>query len=76
MAEIDCRRYAISSDGSRHGLPDPESVARIIKGSGSPCEIFFNYRSAYTSIWEDLQNAGGFRFTTSYGDEGHLKIAL
>jgi beta-lactamase superfamily II metal-dependent hydrolase len=25
MAEIDCRRYAISSDGSRHGLPDPRA---------------------------------------------------
>jgi hypothetical protein len=44
MAEIDCHRYAISSDGSRHGLPDPDSIARIVKACTSPCDILTTAR--------------------------------
>ncbi|MGY2932730.1 beta-lactamase superfamily II metal-dependent hydrolase [Bradyrhizobium sp. GM6.1] len=76
MAEIDCPRYAISSDGSRHGLPDPDSIARIVKACTSPCELYFNYRSPFTLIWEMLSAKSKLPFSVIFGNDGHLKIKL
>lgn len=76
MDEIDCSRYAISSDGSRHGLPDPESIARIVKWSRRPSELYFNYRSPFTSIWESVARRSSIPFSVTYGKDGWLKIGL
>lgn len=76
MAEIDCHRYAISSDGSRHGLPDPDSIARIVKACTSPCELYFNYRSPFTSIWKVISAKSKLPFSVIFGNDGHLKIEL
>jgi hypothetical protein len=75
MAEIDCHRYAISSDGSRRGLPDP-NIARIVKACTSPCELYFNYRSPFTSIWETISSKSQLPFSVIFGNDGHLKIEL
>ncbi|MCP3414233.1 MBL fold metallo-hydrolase [Bradyrhizobium brasilense] len=50
---MDCSRFAISTDGSRHGHPDPESLAKLIKlGPKASKTIYFNYRSAKTIPWD------------------------
>jgi hypothetical protein len=39
---VDCSRFVISTDGSRHGLPDKVTLARIHKHN-SDAVIYFNY---------------------------------
>lgn len=45
---IDCNRFMISTDGSKHGLPDKEAIARIIKHFPD-CTLYFNYKNAVTT---------------------------
>jgi hypothetical protein len=55
---LDCRRFAISTNGSRHGHPHPETIAKLIKysprGDGDKV-IYFNYRQERTTPWHKLQ---------------------
>jgi beta-lactamase superfamily II metal-dependent hydrolase len=52
LQTVDCHRFLLSTSGSRHGHPDPESIARILKfGSVGPKTLYFNYRQDYTTPW-------------------------
>ena len=51
MRQVHCRRFLVSSDGSRHKHPHIESIARTVRNSGGGIEIVCNYRSAETSAW-------------------------
>src|SRR5262249_2459240 len=52
LETVDCRNFLLSTNGSRHGHPDPESIARILKfGSSGPKTLYFNYRQDYTLPW-------------------------
>lgn len=47
---IDCSKYILSTDGSKHGLPDKESLARIIHSNKSnKTNLYFNYKNDVTS---------------------------
>jgi beta-lactamase superfamily II metal-dependent hydrolase len=76
LEEIDCSRYAVSSDGSHHGLPDAEAIARIVKYGGSTCELNFNYRTPYTSAWETVSIDASRRLSVNYGVNGYLKLSI
>jgi beta-lactamase superfamily II metal-dependent hydrolase len=55
LSLINCSKYIISTDGSKHGLPDKEVIANIIdKNSG--CKLYFNYDSFLNDLFlpEDL----------------------
>lgn len=60
LSVLDCQRFAFSTDGSRHGHPDGETIARILKYCmpGQHKTFFFNYRSSQTAQWdrEDLKS--------------------
>lgn len=63
MQSVDCGRFVISTDGSRHGHPDPDAVAKLLKHSGpSSKELIFNYASTRTLPWNspELCAAWGF----------------
>jgi hypothetical protein len=47
---LDCKRYLISTNGKRHGHPDPVAMARILKYGGGQKELIFNYRSR-AALW-------------------------
>ncbi|MGQ0801464.1 MAG: ComEC/Rec2 family competence protein [Pseudomarimonas sp.] len=48
---IDASRYLISTDGMTFGHPNDAALARIIRTSASPAEIYCNYASARTLGW-------------------------
>lgn len=51
---LDCRRFVFSSDGGRHGHPDPETVARVLRHAPEGGRrLYFNYRSRWTEPWDD-----------------------
>lgn len=54
VERLDCRRHVISTDGSRHGHPDPQAIARLLKyGPPGRKELHCNYRTARTTPWND-----------------------
>ncbi|MFB7637683.1 MBL fold metallo-hydrolase [Peribacillus butanolivorans] len=42
---IYCEKFIISSDGSKHGLPNKQSLARIVRSMDKPVTFYFNYNS-------------------------------
>lgn len=56
LSLIECEKYVISTDGTKHGLPDKEAIARII-GHNSNCKLYFNYDDYSKNLFvaEDFQ---------------------
>lgn len=48
LALLDSPCYVISTDGSKHGLPNKRTIARIIKSTNGI--IFFNYENVISSM--------------------------
>jgi hypothetical protein len=70
---LDCRRYLISTNGSRHDHPDPEAIARILYRNYTepePTELYFNYRSKYNEVWDDDQLREDWNYLTFYPPAG------
>jgi beta-lactamase superfamily II metal-dependent hydrolase len=66
---IDCPRYLFSTNGDRHGHPDPVAVARILVHGGDEKELVFNYRTR-ANLWDipDLRNRFHYTVTTAPPD--------
>ena len=68
IARLQSKLWLVSSDGSRHGHPDPETLARIALAPDCRKVIAFNYETSFNRDWmkPDIQAAYGF--TTKFGD--------
>lgn len=66
LAKIDCPRYLISTNGSQFQHPTRSAIARIAKHGGAAKEIYFNYRSEFTSIWDSATLAKKHGYTAIY----------
>jgi hypothetical protein len=74
---IECSRYLISTNGTRHHHPDPETLARVLDVRGGGVKLHFNYASDESRLWDDdeLRHAHGFE--TFYPDgEGGVTVSL
>jgi hypothetical protein len=50
---VDCTRFAISTDGTRHDHPDPETIARILVNDRTRKKIlYFNVNQDHATIWD------------------------
>jgi hypothetical protein len=74
---LDCRRYLISTNGTRHHHPDPEALARILDLYDEGVEFHFNYESDETLAWADEHLKAQHRYEPFYppANEG-LKVTL
>ncbi len=54
-------RYLVSTDGLTFGHPDDAAMARIIRSSAVPAEIYCNYASYRTVDWVKRAEAAGAR---------------
>ncbi|HEY5927388.1 MAG TPA: hypothetical protein VIV11_37145 [Kofleriaceae bacterium] len=80
LKKLDCPRYLISTNGSQFKHPTRSAVARIIKHGGAAKEIYFNYRSAFTSIWdeEELRETHGYTavYPADKKSDGFLTVTI
>lgn len=70
LSIIRCEKFIVSTDGSKHGLPDKEAIARIIAAHPG-CKLYFNYENLAKEIFipkdrEDYQFDCNFLSTTDY----------
>ncbi len=68
LAVVDTTRYAFSTNGSHFKHPDREAVARIVSRRIEGCELRFNYRSDYTTVWESAPLQKKWRYSPRYPD--------
>ncbi|GAB6992134.1 hypothetical protein JCM16418A_41850 [Paenibacillus pini] len=70
---IDCSKYVISTDGSKHGHPDLSTLAKIIQESkGEKIEIYCNYRTANSQFIEELVESLSYKCTIVYPDDSSV----
>jgi beta-lactamase superfamily II metal-dependent hydrolase len=70
---IDCTCFAFSTDGSRHGHPNPEMIARLLKkDSKRRKKLIFNFRQDSTIIWDNtaLKQQWNYECVFPQGDGG------
>jgi beta-lactamase superfamily II metal-dependent hydrolase len=51
---INCKRFAISTNGERHDHPDRQTIARILSRPSGPNEtktLYFNFDQTNTRVW-------------------------
>ncbi|MEM6343567.1 MAG: MBL fold metallo-hydrolase [Bacteroidota bacterium] len=71
---IDCQNYIISTDGSRHGLPNKEALARVVldpsRDRGERLFFLFNHNNAHLkSIFPESEQIR-YNFQCSYPPDG------
>jgi len=64
LTMIDCPRYLFSTNGDRHGHPDPAAVARILVHDAGEKELVFNYR-ARAELWDVPELRARFHYTVT-----------
>ena len=56
VSQLGCTRFLISTNGSRHGHPDPEAIAKLIRHAPSePKVLYFNYRQPRSTPWDNTE---------------------
>ena len=64
---LDCTRFAISTDGTRHGHPDPETIARVLSNDPERSKtLYFNYRKPMTDQWDNRQLKNKWKYETVF----------
>lgn len=68
---LDCRRFAFSTDGSRHDHPDRETIARILKNDPERAKtLIFNFRQPNTECWDDADLMRRWRYECVFPPDG------
>ena len=79
---IDCTRFAISTNGTRHHHPDAVSLARFLKADKDRQKtLFFNYRQDNTEVWDTPGLRGQWNFTCVFpvaaaGEAGNGTLSI
>lgn len=72
---LDCRRLAISTNGTIHGHPDPNSIARFIYfGVPGGKVIYFNYETLRTSPWGSPEAQAKYGYVARYPEASQAGI--
>jgi len=78
LAALACCRYLVSTNGARHGHPDPETLARVLAGRTAPVLLCFNYASKQTRRWAGDVKGLECSYETRYPDAsgGGLRVDM
>jgi hypothetical protein len=66
LERLDCGAYIFSTNGSHFQHPDREAVARVIQFGGDNPTLVFNYRSNYTTIWDNKALKDKYGYTVDF----------
>lgn len=79
LALLDCTRFLYSTDGSRHGHPDPQAIARVLVADRRrPKRLCFNFRRPKTEMWDvtSLKKAWHYDCVFPAGDGDPLVVEI
>ncbi len=71
VAAVRAGRYLFSTSGKQFKHPDPEAIARILVADHrDTVELAFNYRTRFTTVWDDRELRERYEYVTTYPAEG------
>ena len=79
---LDCERYLVSTNGSTFRHPDRETIARILAFGRAepnrPLTLVFNYRTEWTSVWDDPALKARWKYEAIYPsvEGGGIKVQI
>lgn len=79
LEAIDCPEYLISTSGAYFKHPKAAALARILKFGGAKKTVAFNYRSKFTTIWDQAALKAKYSYQAIYPDKrsnGTLLVQL
>jgi len=76
LEKIECKKFAISTNGSISHHPARVTVARVIKLAGEGTELLFNYRTEYNDCWDNEILKMEYSYSTTYPEGEGLLIPL
>lgn len=78
LKAVRCRRYLISTNSTLFEHPDPETIARILTTASTPVQLFFNYRSEQTTLWDNKRLQKKWKYTAHYpnNNASSLEVVL
>lgn len=75
---VKCKRYLVSTSGAHFKHPHRIAIARLLKYGGAK-EVVFNYRSAYSRVWDDDDLEAEWKYKARYcndGEDGTIVVKL
>lgn len=72
------KKFAVSTSGARNRHPNAEAIARLIYYGGKEVSLYFNYKSAFTAIWDsdEMKRAYGHQCHFPPGTPGLIAIEI
>ncbi|WP_113924802.1 ComEC/Rec2 family competence protein [Cognataquiflexum aquatile] len=74
--KLDCKKFAISTNGSIYQHPSQTTISRIIKMKGPGTQLFFNYKTDHNRCWEAGSLKEKYRYTATYPQSEGIKLSL
>lgn len=77
MQKVSAPRLLISSDGSRYGFPNEDTIAKFLKYNQRPLTFYFNYYHEKNARWRNNELQKQYHYEAQYGNlKDGIKISL
>ncbi len=76
IEQVDCRNYAVTTNGSIFKHPDTEAISRVLMAGGDDVQLLFNYRSMHNQVWENAALQSEFGYRTQYPDSNDHGLTI
>jgi beta-lactamase superfamily II metal-dependent hydrolase len=76
IKKLDCKKFAILTNGSIYKHPARVTVARLIKLKGAGAELLFNYRTEYNKCWDIASLKEKYGYKAIYPEGEGMSVSL
>jgi len=77
MQKLTAPKLLFSSDGTRYGFPNEDTIAKFLQYNQRPLTFFFNYHTSKNARWDDDTLRKKYNYETCYGyNEEGVKLSL
>ncbi len=78
IEKVDCKRYAVTTNGAIFGHPNQETIARVLMSADQHVELLFNYKSKHNEIWGSTELQRKYQYSAVFGDSegGGLDVEI
>lgn len=68
--------FIVSTNGARYKHPSLEAVAQIIKLQKGSKKLYFNYRTVFNEMWDDILLKEKYNYETIYGSTEGIRHSV
>lgn len=68
--------FIISTSGAKYKHPSLETIAQIIKMQSGSKKLYFNYRTKFNEMWDDLLLKEQYDYEPFYGDKDGITVPV